>query len=142
MFPRDVRREPVEQLGGIFGDMPSDFERLSDDFERLREDCWTSFGSLSDAASSQEDPDWPEKSFLEFTDLVAFAVASVASCRAAGAFAAWAGSLQLNGLYRVKDLHEDERMFHSDRVASIARLAAASVASWRVANILAKRMCM
>ena len=69
-----------EQLGGEFSDMVSDdggYDWRDEHFEQLRLDG-RSFGSMSDA-----DLELPEKSFLEFTDLVWFAVASVASWRAA-----------------------------------------------------------
>ena len=152
MFPRalpDVLPLPDmlgEQLGGEFSDMVSDdggYDWRDEHFEQLRLDG-RSFGSMSDADSCQENPESPEKSFFEFTDLVRFAVASVASWRAAGAFSAWAGSMQLNGDYRVQNLEEDERVFHIDIVAALMRdlkqLAVASAVSGKVADIFLHRL--
>ena len=144
MFPRALPDVLGEQLGGVFSDMQSDdggFDTLNEDFDQLREDGM-SFGSMSDADSCQENPESPEKFFFEFTDLVRFANASVASWRAANIFVAWAGSMQLNGDYRVQNLEEDERVFHSDEVAALKQLAVASAVSWQVADILATQMCM
>ena len=145
MFPRalpDVLPLPDmlgEQLGGVFSDMVSDdggYDSLDERFEQLRLDG-RSFGSMSDADLYSESP---EKSFLEFTDLVRFAVASVASWRAAGVFSAWAGSMQLNGDYRVQNLEEDERVFHIDTVAALKQLAVASAVSGKVADIFLHRL--
>ena len=148
MFPRalpDVLPLPDmlgEQLGGEFSDMVSDdggYDWRDEHFEQLRLDG-RSFGSMSDADLFQENPESPEKSFFEFTDLVRFAVASVASWRAAGVFSAWAGSMQLNGDYRVQNLEEDERVFHSDEVAALKQLAVASAVSGKVADIFLHRL--
>ena len=158
MFPLPLPDEQPgvfgEQLGGMFPDMVSDdggYDSRDERFERLREDGM-SFGSLESQDEwsqerafltipdvQQRDEEIQEKSCLTFLEVIQVLKASVASWRAAGAHVAWAGSMKINGDFRMEKSEADVRVFHSDEVAevaSITQLVAASTESCEVAKVL------